>query len=85
MDEIIQLSILIPAYNSEICLANCLDSIYSDFTDGVEVIVVNDGSTDGTQSVINHYVNYKNFKTITTNNRGRGPARNSAISLATGK
>ena len=44
----IKLSILIPAYNIERWLSRCLDSILSQIFEGVEVIIVDDGSTDDT-------------------------------------
>ena len=40
-------SIIIPAYNAEAYLQRCLDSIFSQEFDDYEVIVINDGSTDG--------------------------------------
>ncbi len=48
-------SIIIPAYNAEDYLAETLDSLISQSFDDLEIIVVDDGSTDGTKDVVEHY------------------------------
>lgn len=82
------LSILIPAYNASKFLGRCLDSIVSQdqFSDNVEIVVIDDGSKDRTLEVIKNYsakcdsVHYK-----TRENRGIGPTRNELIELAQGR
>ena len=49
MDKI--LSIIIPSYNSKPFLAKCLDSLLCECTDELDIIVVNDGSTDGCEKI----------------------------------
>ena len=45
------LSIIIPSYNSKLFLAKCLDSLLCECTDRLDIIVVNDGSTDGCEKI----------------------------------
>lgn len=49
------ISIIVPAYNSEKYIAHCLDSILAQSYQNIEIIVVNDGSKDGTASIIDWY------------------------------
>lgn len=51
-----KVSIIIPVYNVESYLSKCLDSIVNQSLKDIEVIVVNDGSTDNSQNIINKYV-----------------------------
>ncbi len=50
-----KISILIPAYNVEKYIARCLDSVIGQTFPDIEIIIVNDGSTDGTSSIIDEY------------------------------
>lgn len=82
-----KLSIVIPCYNMEKYLSDCLDSIYRQnlsITD-FEVIVVNDGSKDNTLQIANNYTKkYNNIKIIDKQNAGVGAARNSGLDIASG-
>ena len=80
------LSIIIPVFNVEGYLAQCLDSIFNQGIDDVEVIAVNDGSTDGSGSILNRYAS-KNweFKIIEQENKGLSCARNIGIDEAKGR
>lgn len=74
-------TIIIPAYNAEAYLQRCLDSILlQEFTD-YEVIVVDDGSTDGTSSVLEQY---PMVKVISQSNHGMATARNRGLEAAQG-
>ena len=75
-------SIVIPAYNAEAYLQPCLDSIFSqDFPD-FEVIVIDDGSTDGTAALLHRY---PQAKVIRQENQGMSTARNRGIDEARGE
>ena len=50
-----KISVLIPAYNVEKYIARCLDSVIGQTFPDIEIIIVNDGSTDGTASIIDEY------------------------------
>lgn len=80
------ISIIIPAYNSEDCIKRCLDSITIQNTAGAEIIVVNDGSADNTESICSEYVkNHDNIHLISISNSGVSVARNTGIEKAEGK
>lgn len=78
-----KLSVIMPVYNGEKYLRQCLDSIVNQSIgiDNIEVIIVNDNSTDNSLNIINEYCdNYPNFKLISNNSQlGAGESRNKAI------
>ncbi len=79
-------SIIIPVYNSEMYVARCLDSIAEQTFQSMEVIIVDDGSTDNTSAIVEVYLSeYPWFKCITQTNKGPGEARNSGIAASRGK
>ncbi|MDD4914044.1 MAG: glycosyltransferase family 2 protein [Methylococcales bacterium] len=78
-----KVSIVLCVYNAEETLAIALDSILNQTYREYELVVVNDGSTDGSIDILNAYQNrFPAFKLIHQENRGLGPARNTAISQA---
>lgn len=77
-------SLIIPVYNVERYVEICLDSIVSQLKEDIEVICINDGSTDGSGVVLSNYCHYPNFIVISTENRGQGAARNIGIKAASG-
>ena len=81
------LSIIIPVHNVERYLKECLDSIFvhQKISYPIEVIVVNDGSTDGSVDILNEYKKQHNFILITQKSSGPGGGRNTGIKLARGK
>ena len=81
-------SIIIPAYNAERYIKQCLDSILQNSKESLsktEIIVINDGSTDNTLKILESYNQHKNIKIHTTKNQGVSAARNFGISLAKGE
>lgn len=78
-------SIIVPAYNVEKYIACCLDSILQQTYNNIEIIIVNDGSTDGTLHFIQQYINYSNVKIVNQENVGLSGARNTGIKYAKGE
>lgn len=81
-----QVSIIIPVYNTEKYLNECLDSIIAQTFKDIEIICVNDGSTDNSLKILESYQKkHKNIKIITQKNGGAGKARNTGLEAAKGK
>lgn len=82
-----KISVVIPVYNSEKYLKKCLDSLLSQTIDNLEIIVVNDGSTDNSELILNEYLGkYNNLiKVFNQKNSGQAAARNLGISKASGE
>jgi len=83
----IKLSIIIPIFNSEKYLAECLNSICPQIKKNVEVILVNDCSTDKSNAICKSFIKKFNFIKLITlkKNRGVSYCRNIGINLASGK
>lgn len=81
------ITIIIPVYNSEKYLKKCFDSILRQSYEDMEIIVVNDGSTDKSLNIINEYKNNypEIFQVFSQENRGQSSARNFALQYAKGK
>ena len=79
-------SVIIPAYNSEKTIKRCIESIESQNRSDVEIIVINDGSTDETESICKSLqAEYNNLIYINKENGGVSSARNSGLSVANGE
>lgn len=79
-------SIIIPVYNVEEYLEKCLDSAISQTLQDIEIIVVNDESTDNSLNIIRTYAKKDSrIVVIDQKNRGLGGARNSGIEAARGE
>lgn len=80
-------SVIVAVYNGEAFLEQCLDSLIAQTLDGVEVIVVDDGSTDATPQLLAQYAAlYANINVVTLDsNHGQAYARNCALVRAQGK
>lgn len=80
------ISIIVPVYNAEKYLAECIDSLLNQTYKDIEVIVVNDGSTDGSGSICEQYVSKDGrIRYISQENSGVSVARNSALDIAKGE
>lgn len=80
------ISILIPVYNAEKYIGECLDSILKQSFQDYEVIIINDGSTDTTEKIIRQIVSEDTrFHCITTVNKGVSAARQKALEEAVGR
>ncbi|WP_345026937.1 glycosyltransferase [Ravibacter arvi] len=82
----VKLSIVLPVYNVERYLRECLDSIYSAGIESFEVIAVNDGSTDGSLAILLEYKEKcENLIIVDQENKGLSGARNSGLEKVSGE
>lgn len=80
-----KVSVIIPAYNAEKYLVECIDSVLNQTHKDVELVVVNDGSKDGTKNILEGYESkYFNIQVVHTANGGVSRARNIGLAHATG-
>lgn len=83
-----RLSIIIPVYNVKKYIRECLDSVVCgilDYRSDVEVIIVDDGSTDGSEQIADEYGEHSNIRIIHQANAGVACARNAGIDIAVGE
>lgn len=81
-----KVSIIVPIYNTEKYLRTCLDSIISQTYQNLEIILVDDGSTDNSGKTADDYAKKDpRITVIHQENRGQSAARNHGIKLATGE
>ena len=81
-----KISVIIPVYNGERYINGCLESLNKQTLDNIEIIFVNDGSTDQTRDILKKISNSRdNIKVINQNNSGPGKARNEGIRIAKGE
>lgn len=79
------ISVIIPAYNVEKYLSRCLDSVLAQSHKELEVILIDDGSTDATPAICDEYAGRDGrIKTVHKQNAGVAAARNDALDLASG-
>lgn len=81
-----KLSFIVPVYNVEAYLKECLDSIVGQMSDECEIILIDDGSPDSSGSICEEYASrYKNITVIHQENKGLSGARNSGLKKAKGE
>ena len=81
-----KVSIIVPVYNVEEYLEKCLDSLINQTFKDIEIIIVNDGSPDNSEKIINKYIEkYHNIKYLKKKNGGLSSARNYGIKHAKGE
>lgn len=78
-----KVSIIVPIYNEEKNLNRCIDSLINQTYQNLEIILLNDGSTDSTKSIINSYKD-KRIIAIHKKNTGIGDTRNTGIEKSSG-
>lgn len=82
----VEISVIIPVYNVEDYLKECLDSLCNQTFEDIEVICVDDGSTDNSLNILKEYENTDSrVKIITQKNSGASAARNNALNHVHGK
>lgn len=81
-----KISVIVPVYNVEKYLAQCLDSILNQTLEDIEIICINDGSKDTSKQILDEYLS-KDSRMIVVNkaNAGYGAACNTGLRLARGK
>lgn len=79
-----KVSIIVPIYNTRNYLKKCIDSLLNQTEKDIEVILINDGSIEPVDDIINDYTD-KRIKYISKTNSGIGATRNLGISKSTGK
>ena len=81
-----KVSVIVPVYNVENYLDECLSSIVNQTLKDIEIICINDGSTDGSLEILNEYAEKDDrISVITQENQGHAVATNRGISMASGK
>ena len=84
--EKMEVSLIIPVYNVEGYLDKCLQSVEKQTCKDIEVIIINDGSTDNSYEIVKKYIDRnENFQCYTIENRGLGGARNYGLEKASGE
>lgn len=85
INKTVCLSIIIPCYNVENYITDCLNSVTKYHADSIEIICIDDGSTDNTLRILEQYqAKFENIKIITQENLGVSQARNKGIECSTG-
>ena len=84
--SMVKVSVIIPVFNVEKYLKECIESISNQSLEDIEIICIDDGSTDNSLNILNDYADDDcRFKIILQDNLGPGAARNKGISIAEGK
>lgn len=83
----IKVSVIVPVYNGEAFLRRSIESLVNQTLEEIEIILINDGSTDNTQQIIDELLKKypDSIKTKTTKNQGAGLSRNVGLDMATGE
>lgn len=85
MTVVPKISVIIPAYNCEDYITKTLLSVENQTYQNIEIIIVNDGSTDNTLSILNNYTFKNEYQIITQANQGLSEARNTGLTKAKGE
>lgn len=81
-----KVSVIIPVYNVEAYLRQCLDSVVNQTLKDIEIICVDDGSIDGSAAILEEYAAKDiRIKVLTQANSGAGAARNAGLAVAKGE
>ena len=80
-----KISIIVPIYNVNLYLKECLDSLKNQTLKNIEIICVNDGSTDNSFEIIMNYMDDNRFLILDKKNSGYGDSMNNGFDFASGK
>ena len=81
----VKISVIIPVYNNEKYLKECLDSVCHQTLTDIEIICINDGSSDGSLNILNEYSKDDRIIVIDQTNQGPAIARNRGLDIAKGE
>lgn len=81
----VKVSVIIPVFNVKNYIEDCLESVFSQTFSDIEVICIDDGSTDGSFQILEKYAASEKIKLIKQENSGVSTARNKGIDIAEGK
>lgn len=82
----IKVSVIVPVFNTEKYLEKCLNSLINQTLQDIEIICINDGSTDKSADIIKKFANKDSrFKLINQENKKQGAARNTGMKIAKGE
>lgn len=81
----VDISIIVPVYNVKLYLERCMKSLINQTYNNYEIILVDDGSSDGSGELCDGYTNYSKVKVIHQPNKGLSGARNTGIKNALGE
>jgi glycosyltransferase involved in cell wall biosynthesis len=85
-DQHLALSVIIPVYNVELYLTECIESVLNQNTKyNYEIIIINDGSTDNSKLILDNYLGKRNIRIISQKNKGLSAARNIGIDQSKGE
>lgn len=79
------ISVIIPVYNTEKYVKKCIQSVCAQSFSNIEIIVINDGSTDTSKAICEGFLDDERVKLINQKNQGQGKARNVGIETASGQ
>ncbi|MBU3191228.1 glycosyltransferase [Clostridium bowmanii] len=85
MSKEIKISVIIPVYNTQEYVRKCIESVLLQSLEDIEIIIVDDGSTDNSLSIIKEYAGNDKVILISKENEGQGAARNDALDVCSGK
>ena len=92
IEEMFKISVIVPAWNEAVGILDCVHSLYKASYSNLEIVVVNDGSKDNTDTVIKDFIKQelpklkstKTFKYVSKSNGGKGSALNAGIKKSSG-
>lgn len=85
MDNETRVSIIVPVYNCEQYLDGCIQSILGQTYQNIELLLIDDGATDGSSEICDHYGNCEGVQVIHQKNAGVSCARNTGIVRSSGQ